>query len=498
LVVGKGTPAQRLCGTGLSNRLKYDAARFTDDWKLKACEMPPTLALILTLGFIAFLFRRDFREKPNVTGALWLPTLWLFIIASKPVTQWLQVFGLPVHGGASVEEGSPVDALVFAAFLGIGLRVLKKRHVSVSAVISDNKWLALFLLYCFLAIFWSDFSLIALKRWIKVIGHPIMVLVVLTEPDPEGALVRMFKRCAYVLFPVSILWMKYYPELGRKSDEWGVMTNGGVSGGKNELGAMCLIFGLLLIWHLLRLWRAPRTKTRQDELVLICGLLVLVAYCLRKSHSSTSAICVLLGGAIMVGLGLQFLDKKAIGKYAVGGLFVLLIAQLTFDVYGRIVDLSGHSATIEGRGHLWEVLLATDTHPIFGTGFESYWLGERLQNIWAVITWHPTQAHNGYLETYLNLGFVGLCMLIVIILVSVWKCRQNLLTNFEWGRFTLAYLIAIMAHNWTEAGFKGLSVIYFGFFIVALNFPQLSVGRRGLVTETGTEDEQVEAELAYD
>jgi exopolysaccharide production protein ExoQ len=42
-----------------------------------------------------------------------------------------------------------------------------------------------------------------------------MALVLLTEPDPEEALVRMMKRSAYVLLPVSVLFIKYYPELGR-------------------------------------------------------------------------------------------------------------------------------------------------------------------------------------------------------------------------------------------------------------------------------------------
>ena len=48
-----------------------------------------------------------------------------------------------------------------------------------------------------------------------------MALIVLTEPDPEEALIRLMKRCAYVVVPVSILWIKYYPRVGN-----GVMTSG--------------------------------------------------------------------------------------------------------------------------------------------------------------------------------------------------------------------------------------------------------------------------------
>jgi hypothetical protein len=42
------------------------------------------------------------------------------------------------------------------------------------------------------------------------------------------------------------------------------------------------------------------------------------------------------------------------------------------------------------------------------------------------------------------------------------------LTNFQWGRLTLAYLASIVAHNWTEAGFKGLSIMYLIFFFISI------------------------------
>ena len=50
-----------------------------------------------------------------------------------------------------------------------------------------------------------------------------------------------------------------------------------------------------------------------------------------------------------------------------------------------------------------------------GTGFESFWLGPRLDKIWSVYRWRPTQAHNGYLEIYLNLGWIGIMLLAVVI-----------------------------------------------------------------------------------
>ena len=163
--------------------------------------MPPQLALLLTIAFVAWLFWRDIGEKPNVTGALWLPLIWMLIICSREPTQWLlDIFG--VHARGSLEEGSPVDALIYAVMIGVGIYILHQRQVRLAEFVRHNQWVTVFLVYCFLAILWSDFHFVAFKRLIKILGHPIMVLVILTEPDPEEALRRLMKRCAYVIVPV--------------------------------------------------------------------------------------------------------------------------------------------------------------------------------------------------------------------------------------------------------------------------------------------------------
>jgi exopolysaccharide production protein ExoQ len=433
--------------------------------------MPPVLALVLTLGFIGFLFCRDFRQRPNVTGAIWIPILWMFIIASRPFSTWLSILGLPVHGAVTVEEGSTVDSIAYFLLIAAGTYVLARRQVGISQFMRDNLWLTIFLFYCLLAVLWSDFPVISLKRWIKILGHPIMVCVLLTEPEPQEAFVSAMKRCAYVLLPVSILWMKYYPTLGRRGSEWGGMTNIGITGGKNELGGVCLIWGLFLLWQLLNLFRRRNAMFR-GEWQLTMMLLLMVGYCLWKTHSATAVLSLGLSGITMVLLGLRTVNKRAIGTYIWAAIILLCIAQLTFGIYGKIVDLSGHESTIEGRGRLWNVLLQTDSNALLGAGFESYWLGERVEKIWAMpeFWWHPNQAHNGYLELYLNLGLGGLCLFLGVIVSTYRNIRIAMLETFEWGIFRMSCLFAILAYNWTEAGLKGLGLTFWFLFLISINY----------------------------
>src|SRR6266480_7712034 len=261
--------------------------------------LPPAVTSCLTLAFIAFLFRRDIREKPNISGALWLPLLWLMPGCSRSLSEWLNIFGLPVSGGASVEEGSPLDACFCFVLIIAGFCVLAKRQVRLSEIVHNNGWLIAFLLYCFISIAWSDFPFVAFKRWIKILGHPIMVLIVLTEPDPEEALISLMKRCAYVIVPISILFIKYYPYLGTKYDQWtGMQMSTGIATHKNGLGQDCLILGFFFFWYLLRTWHTERSLQRRNELRLVIGFLIGIWYLFRLAHSATSFICfcVDLGG----------------------------------------------------------------------------------------------------------------------------------------------------------------------------------------------------------
>src|SRR6266508_2672577 len=268
--------------------------------------LPPPIAALLTVGFIVFLFRRDSKEKHNVTGGLWLPLVWMLIICSRQPSEWLNTFGFN-SGAVTLEEGSPFDACIYFSLILAGAYVLSKRHVQLSEIIRNNQWLTIFFVYCFLAIFWSDFPFVAFKRWIKVLGHPIMALIVLTEPDPLEALTRLMKRCTYVIVPVSILFIKYYPELGRGFDHWtGAPTNNGITTNKNTLGVDCLILGFFFFWHLLQTRALERGTLRRNELFLTGGCLLAIWWLFSMAHSSTALVSFFVGVLVVLILGLRF------------------------------------------------------------------------------------------------------------------------------------------------------------------------------------------------
>jgi exopolysaccharide production protein ExoQ len=438
----------------------------------------PAVALWLTLGFIYFLFRREKRDKSTVSNALWIPLIWLLITGSRSFSQWLYLSrGVVIQ---SPEDGSPLDALLFFGLIVAGYSVLRKRGVNLSTFARNNRWLIAFLVYCLISIVWSDFPLIAFKRWIKVLGHPIMVLVVLTDPNPVEAVKRLLKRIAYVLIPLSICFIKYFPEYGRGFDSWtGQPYNAGVATNKNELGCLCLIFGMFFFWNTLQALKIKNFQIRRKELILNVGFFALNWWLLSQASSATSLATMILGIAVMWLVGLPFVDRRYIGFYLVGAVIVFAALEPIFGIYATVVKGLGRNLTLTERTDVWSAVLRLQNNPIFGMGFESFWLGKRLEMLWQEFFWHPLQAHNGYIETYLNLGWVGVALLIGQFVGTFQKIQRQLTKSFEFGRLRLAFLLAIIVYNYTEAAFATVNFVWTMFFLIAIDYPTIRMPLSG-------------------
>lgn len=434
--------------------------------------MPPRLASVLTLVFVFWLFRRDFRDETKASRALWIPFLWLTFNMSRPVSSWLSMVGVSVSG--SLEGGSPVDMVFYLSLIVMGGYVLASRHVSLGLLIQNNFWILLYLAYCFVSVMWTDNVFLAFKRWIKVLGHPIMMLVILTEPNPQEAIIRVIKRCAYVLVPVSVLFVKYYPEWGKSFSEWtGEPMTNGIALGKNALGVDCLILGFILLWHFVLTWRnkSIEQKSRREELCLWAFFLYLIGWLLYLANSKTPLIALVVAVAVFVLAGKLRFQREHIGTCLLGIALLVFGAEMAFGVYEGTLRLLGRDPTLTDRTYVWRDVLAMAGNPVVGTGFESFWTGERLEKLWAKHTWRPNQAHNGYIEMYVNLGMIG-CVLFGTMLASAFvKARAEYLRNFELGRMRLGFLLAVMAYNWTEASFKALHPVWTIFYLLTLDYP---------------------------
>src|SRR6266403_6236918 len=212
--------------------------------------MSPQIACVVYGLVILGLFILDWDRNSRTSKALWIPVIWLWIAGSREVSQWLAALGVGqvrtlVSLTAQYPEGSPIDRWVYTLLLLLGLIVLAKRRSLVGDLLRPNAPILLFFLYCAASILWSDYPDISFKRWIKALGDIVMLMVVYTEFNRAAAVKRLLARTGFLLIPLSVLTIKYFPGLGKGYKEVsGTAVYSGVTTNKNLLGITCLVFGL--------------------------------------------------------------------------------------------------------------------------------------------------------------------------------------------------------------------------------------------------------------
>jgi len=439
--------------------------------------VPPAIAsVVVAVGIVGlFILDRD-RRSSHTSKALGIPVVWLLIAGSRPVSLWLQPGSRVTSADGFNVEGNPVNTVVFSALLAVGLIVLVSRGRQIGKLLQANWPMLLFFSYCALSTIWSEYPGAGFRKWIRSTGDPVMVLIVLTDSEPAAALKRLLARTSFLLLPLSVLLIKYYPILGRAySNGWELMYTG-VAQHKNTLGMTCLVLCLGFLWRFIEDYRTKGKPHWRRHLLADGAILATGVWLLWTANSATSLSCFLMMTALIAVTSLSRRDRKlAVVHLIVATLISLSLYALFFDAGGGLVESVGRNPTLTGRTGVWRQVLALAGNPWFGVGFESFWLGTRLQTMWNNnVGFLVNQAHNGYIEVYLNLGWCGITLLAVLIVTGYRNVIIAFRRDGQLGRLKLAYFVAAVIYSLTEAGFRMASPIWIFFLLATTAVPKPS------------------------
>ena len=419
------------------------------------------------------LFRLGREEGVRTSRALWIPTLWLFIGATRNLSEWLHLSG---SSGAQYQEGNSVDQVALSALLVLALIVVVSRGQRAWNILQSNFPILLYFLYCGISILWSDFPEVAGKRWFRATGDVLMVLVVLSDPNWVTAVRRVLSRIAFVVMPVSILFIRYFPDLGRTYSRGGATGWSGVATGKNSLGIICLVFGLAALFRCLQVKRDEKGTRKTGPLIAYGATLAMALYLLVKCHSATSYACFFLaGGPMVVSYLFRSARKPAFVHVMVFAILGLTVFSLFLSASGEMVQELGRDSTLTGRTDIWRSAFSLVQNPLFGTGFESFWIGPRLEEMKDLIHQGVNQAHNGYIEVYLNLGWVGIALLAALLIAAYGRVIRGLRMMTPLASLGLAYFVATAAYNCAEAGIKMMSPLWIALLLLIMVRPEAPV-----------------------
>ena len=418
------------------------------------------IAIPLYLVFIWVALRRDVRERRHVSSALWIPFLWIADCATKPLDLWI----FPHQGTAfsqriawehrltniEVFQSNPLERALFLILLGLGIRTLLKRRSDFAFSFKDNLGLGIFFLYSLVSIGWSDYQGPAIKRWIRLAGDLVMVLIILTEVNPYEAIDQILRRFAILFIPLSIILVKYQETIGRIYTTYGRQMWVGVTGHKNQLGQLCAVCGILLLRRLLKKW--PKI----DPLDAL--LFLLTIYLLLGAESQTAVLVFGLGAMIV---GLQFFVKGDMRKVhriiiisfiVVLALQAVLIAVLDTSISDLVFSSTGRDSSLTGRVPLWQELIRLGSRrPIFGSGYASFWSSGLVYELWDKVHWTPVSSHNGYIDIFMNLGLIGVLLLLVFLRDAYRNITRTIETDRERGGLGFVLFIVILLQNFAES-----------------------------------------------
>jgi O-antigen ligase len=243
------------------------------------------------------------------------------------------------------------------------------------------------------------------------------------------------------------------------------------------LGMTCLVYGIAMLWRLATTYKEPKGSERTRRLIAQGAIVAMVLYLFKGADSMTSESCFLMAGVLIVATSFSKIARKPLVVHlmvaaGIGAAFSALFLHIGGDAAFHTM---GRNATLTGRTEIWSGLLHFSGNPLFGTGFDSFWMGKRMERIWAAggQLYGINEAHNGYLETYLNLGWIGVALLAALIVTGYRNIFVALRREPEIGRIRLGLFVAVIVYSFTEVGFRTNSSVWLAFLLAIAAVPSL-------------------------
>ncbi|MEP6564750.1 MAG: O-antigen ligase [Mesorhizobium sp.] len=283
----------------------------------------------------------------------------------------------------------------------------------------SSAWLPLaFAAYICFSVFWSDAPGITSRTAIQYLSHIVCAYIAARTVSVRtltlGSLIGIFLVLIYSLRVGAYA----YDSLDETYNFVGAFASKNQVGFFSSLGIyFCFVFVIFF---------------RRDRISLVWTAVIglLSVYMLAIAHSATSVASLPAALAIVIGLAMSKVLSRRYRRvlFLVGAcaLVAAVFAALNLGVLDFVLGIFGKDSTLTGRTYLWEQgWEAAQKSPILGVGYAGYWVqgfaeAERLWAEFYISTRTGFHFHNTYIETLVELGFVGVALISLIILRALY------------------------------------------------------------------------------
>ncbi len=280
------------------------------------------------------------------------------------------------------------------------------------------------ILFYFLVLYWKGFIYVIIKSPLQFFLLAIVIFSLLWSEDLSSSLtylrglIRIYFLAIYlamryplkeqikliawalgVAASLSMLFSAFVPGYIHESPELLGMWSG-IYGHKNELGYM-MAWSAGVFLHL-----ALSGHRYRWLMWALCG----ISICLIILSRSTTSLTILLTMILLLPFyrSLKKTNYKLQVIMITSTLMFLMISSiLLLNNAETVVGTSGKDLTFNGRSDLWELVISKILErPWLGYGFSGFWTSNAASKLRATYDW-ASNAHNGFLELLLELGFLG-------------------------------------------------------------------------------------------
>jgi len=394
------------------------------------------------------------RERVYSNFALAILAIFLFFI----------FFGTKIPFGEKITEAenlgtsNVINQIVFGGLFVFSLVLLIPKRKELFSLIKREKFLTIFLFWSLITIIWSNYSLVSFKRYIQYLTTVTVSLSVLLHVKDTKRIINVFKIILGGYLLIALLTILTIPGA---HDRFGIWR--GVASHKNTLGQISLI-SVIFFTAIFKKEYSLKSKT------IVAVLIIMAMVLLIGSQSSTSRFTFII---LFVLSATLLIDKvfESIGIRKTVSLFTMFIFLVMFisiilvvpEIIEAAVGSTGKDLTFTGRVDLWaDIWEEAQNHLLIGTGFQGYWVvtSTKVELLFEIYSWLPTQAHNGYLDIINEVGIIGIILFSFILInyfVNLTRAKQKQI--WKW------FIIAALIINITESAFIRPKVVVGVMFI---------------------------------
>ncbi|GAB2185256.1 O-antigen ligase family protein [Roseibium sp. LAB1] len=363
-------------------------------------------------------------------------------------------------------HSNSLNQLFWIALLALTLASSGKRLLKTFTILrSPVVWILLaYLGLAVLSVTWSHAPGIAFRRVALQLIIVFSLLISVSFTDDARALLGRLLVLMNLVVLMNVVAVAVLPPTP--------IGHAGIYSQKNTLGAIMALAFLFNLYGLV----STRGFRKRFGMLIISALAFALLILSQSKTSLGLAFLSPVVAYVLVGMAFLFRINAAVlllfGAATVVVGWSFLSTMTRFD-FGDLSMFLFNDETFTGRTFIWAFIVDVISRaPILGQGYASFWatgsdsiaFREAPGFVEAL-----TQAHNGYLDVLVELGVLGLTLLMLLILASLFSAAKVVSLDRQTAFLCYSLLLFVICHNALESSwFRAYSLNWIIFMYAAL------------------------------